>query len=107
MIPKKVTNKQILKIGAICLVFIFFIGIIPIIPEPKVCFTTPCPQSITVFEAVQKLEFSDNLPINPNPSDDVSCIEIYQPVCGKDGMTYSNICFLELSETLLDHQGEC
>jgi len=50
------------------------------------------------------------LPLAPdNMPDDVgACIEIYQPVCGSDGMTYSNSCFLSLSENVdIAHQGEC
>lgn len=108
---KPVTNKMILGAGLICLIGVLIIAFVPIIPEPKQCFTTPCDQFITIFDAVQKLDVSTET-LTPLAPDDMPeetlCIEIYQPVCGTDGITYSNICFLEITEEVeLDHQGVC
>lgn len=33
------------------------------------------------------------------------CTEEYNPVCGTDGITYSNACFAQ--NTQIDYQGEC
>ena len=38
---------------------------------------------------------------------DVVCIEIYQPVCGCDGKTYSNFCIAGAEGVLKWKAGEC
>ena len=38
---------------------------------------------------------------------DVACIEIYDPVCGCDDITYSNTCTAEASGVLGWTQGTC
>lgn len=42
----------------------------------------------------------------PN-SDDFACLEIYEPVCGCDGITYSNNCYATASGVLTWTVGEC
>ena len=37
----------------------------------------------------------------------VSCIEIYDPVCGCDGITYSNYCYANISGVMSYVEGEC
>ena len=44
--------------------------------------------------------------IQPNNTD-MACIEIYQPVCGCDGITYSNTCYATASGLLTWTEGEC
>lgn len=35
------------------------------------------------------------------------CIEIYEPVCGDDGRTYSNQCVADRESATIISQGEC
>ena len=35
------------------------------------------------------------------------CITLWDPVCGKDGKTYSNSCFAQLAGAEVDYKGEC
>jgi hypothetical protein len=45
----------------------------------------------------------DDTKINQN----VVCIEIYEPVCGCDGITYSNSCYADNSGVKLYEIGTC
>lgn len=40
-------------------------------------------------------------------NDDCMCIEIYQPVCGSDGKTYSNTCVAECEGITEYTEGAC
>ncbi len=43
----------------------------------------------------------------PVDEEQIACIEIWQPVCSINGVTYSNSCYLEVADDTLDHEGEC
>lgn len=39
--------------------------------------------------------------------DVIACIELYNPVCGKNGVTYSNECFAKVAGADVDYEGVC
>ena len=43
----------------------------------------------------------------PVDEEQIFCIELWQPVCSINGVTYSNSCHLEAAGDILDHEGEC
>lgn len=38
---------------------------------------------------------------------EIVCITLWDPVCGKDGKTYSNACFAKLAGAEVDYNGKC
>ena len=48
----------------------------------------------------------DNECLEPN-IDDCLCNEMWDPVCGVDGNTYSNACYAECEYVIISYEGEC
>ena len=49
------------------------------------------------------------LPVQPEKPEAVEavCITLWDPVCGKDGKTYSNECFAKMADVEIDYKGVC
>lgn len=45
--------------------------------------------------------------IPPKPEKPAACITLWDPVCGKDGKTYSNACFAKLAGIEIVYKGKC
>ncbi|GEM_PF-1569409 len=46
-------------------------------------------------------------PIPLPPVSETMCFEQYNPVCGADGKTYSNVCFAKVAGAVIVSRGEC
>ena len=59
-----------------------------------------------IIVVLHSLAFADCID-ESNISDDYICIEIWNPVCGCDGITYSNDCYAENTGVTEWTEGEC
>ncbi|MFA5125779.1 MAG: Kazal-type serine protease inhibitor family protein [archaeon] len=44
---------------------------------------------------------------NNTDSNSIACVAVYDPVCGSDGITYSNSCYAGLAGVSIAYDGEC
>jgi len=52
-------------------------------------------------------ELKSGFELLTEPTEPQFCIEIFQPVCGVDGRTFSNECFANVAGVDILHEGEC
>ncbi|MBZ9578604.1 hypothetical protein KJA14_02025 [Patescibacteria group bacterium] len=48
-----------------------------------------------------------DIEISPKPEKPAACITLWNPVCSKDGKTYSNACFAKLAGAEIAYKGKC
>ena len=52
-------------------------------------------------------EDNDNCIDDSKISNDYNCDEVYEPVCGCNGINYSNVCYAENAGVTEWNKGEC
>ena len=65
----------------------------------------PCPEGETCDLPAGECEVADAQGVCVETPE--ACDEIFEPVCGCDGVTYSNDCFRLMAGAQKDHDGEC
>ena len=80
--------------GLLALLMLFFMSVISCNKNDDNCVSIPSTQSVICIDS--------NLLGNAD-----ECIEIYDPVCGCDGITYDNYCVADSSGITSYVEGEC
>ncbi len=66
-----------------------------------------CPQIVCVNPSQIKKELKNRLREKLSKKKQKVCIDLWDPVCGKDGKTYSNACFAKIAGVEIAHKGIC
>ena len=70
-----------------------------------------CPEKIVTSITTISYKTPNNGYLNPNqpsdPNSPCACNSVYNPVCGKNGVTYASRCRLECSNVAWSHRGPC
>ena len=88
----------------------------PSVVKNKTCCAglIACPVNSSTLNTNEKVsvckktcDISSNETTNTKPEDKIVCTMNWDPLCGENGKTYSNECFLNKAGVKMAHKGEC
>ncbi len=80
----------------------------PVCGSDGITYGNECEAQCAAVEIVSQGECEGN-PGDEDAHQEIPCVcdDVWEPVCGVDGLTYGNVCEAECAQIAVLHQGEC
>jgi hypothetical protein len=99
---KTITLVLVFKIILITFVVLLIVPVFQV-EEEVICVTEPCINPVHQRSGINLIQehFEQTF------EEPVACIQLFEPVCGVDGVTYSNQCFADVAGVDVQFKGQC